>query len=209
MKSAVLFMMLKKEGFIDNKNEQTAEKIIDEICKRFVLTPSDDFSDRSNIFHNMKIGFFKEKLTEEEMIIYEKLWSAEIESWKIKTNDPMSGYDIMLLDNTIILFLKGFRIAGPEMKLDLTTGSPGWISDQLLQKNLKLMFDTFPKKKQPTGPKPKKAEKEIIPELEPEKERFFIYKGKEMTEQEYNNWYETLDDKAKADVLAHVKIIEK
>lgn len=206
---------LLKESYITPHHDKEAYLLIEEICKRFILIPSEDFSSRANVFHNLALGFFQERLTHEELSIYNTLWAAQVEAWKAITDDPMGALEIMALDNTIMLYIKTLRLSGAKMELDITAGSAGWVADQLLQKAAKLLYDIFPKRKASVAAKEKESklseEKDDAERLEeaPRKELYYIWKEKEMTASEYEKWYGSLSEKEKANVLPHIKMIEK
>ena len=94
------------------------------------------------------------------------------------------------------------------MKLDVTPGSPGFVADVVFQKHIKTMELFWPKKKPDTGKKKKKSETtpDKTEEKELEKIQVYSYKGSEMLQDEYNEWYGSLSANEKSDVLGHVKV---
>ena len=207
---------LLKEKFIPQRQDDTIFKLLEEICRRFVLVPAEDFSPHSNIFHNLEIGFLQERLTREEIDLYKTLWAAQVESWRSITDEPMGAFEMMLLDNTIMLFVKCRRLSGADMKLDVSAGSAGWVADQLLQKGVKLVYDVFPKRKTAAAAAKEKAPARLMERCEEaaetedlKKTTYYVWKKKEMTQDQYDTWYNSLSEQEKADVLPHIKTVTK
>ena len=116
------------------------------VCEHFTLTDKHDSSPKSRLFHVMNHGNYSHFMTNKEMTLYIKFWADMKEDWAKRCPDPMGPLELVMFDQLLISYFKCIRLASKKMELDTEHGSAGWVADQILQKNIKLLFDMYPKR---------------------------------------------------------------
>jgi hypothetical protein len=147
----------------------------------------------------VRIGFLSNSFNETGRSIYEKLWKETDANWR---NDfpkvAMPGQIIIALDMLFEDYIKEVVLGDEKSKS---------IAAVKISRHQKIIYDLWPIK--PVEKKEKKVKEQAAEEIEKEIERRYEYQGKEMSEQEYVEWYNGLTPEVRADILPKVKITER
>lgn len=200
--SNIITLLRKQKEFRDMKIDDL-QKMVEIIQENFILTPNYDKSQKTKVFHNMKFKFMREALTDDEVEIYDQIWDYTWQAWGQLTDEPIGPYEGIEMDHAIFAFIERRRlaIASRGRKLDITIGSPGWIAGQILERALRTISEFWPRKR--PAPKAKKENKADEAKPEVEKIPIYLYDDLVMTQEEYDEWYDGLENKA--DIAGHVK----
>lgn len=150
------------------------------------------------------------RLSREERVVYVSMCDKEAEFWRYNFGTlPVSGAIWAGFNEFALSYFRLLRLnRNPDVPLDISNGTPGYIAHNAMQKSAQAYAAIYPKRSGGIGTGTSgKNKKSILPQMR--QIDHFEYEGRSYSEIEWGEFFRQLNSDEKVRASSRVKIIYK